>query len=143
MAIDNLVAMAAAGTNADVVRRQFRAFEHGGVDAAAAHWHPDIEWRAVEGAADDVGVIKGEAALRRYYEDWLDMFDPLGADVDEVLGESGDGVAVAVHHWGRGRSSGVPIDGHYHVVCTVRDGLILSGREYDSRQAAVAAFELL
>jgi ketosteroid isomerase-like protein len=129
---------AMASENAEVVRRQFRAFEHG-LDAVAEFWHPDVDWRAVEGAADDVGVIRGPAALGRYYQDWLDMFEDLRAEVVEVIAEAGDRVAVVVRNSGRGRTSGVPTKGRYFVVCTVRDGLILSGREYSTRDQALRA----
>jgi len=50
----------------DVVRRHFAAFQTG-LDAVSKFWHPDIDWRAVEGAADDVGIILCSEALRRYY----------------------------------------------------------------------------
>jgi ketosteroid isomerase-like protein len=122
--------------NVEVVRRQFAALEHGGLDAVAAYWDPDIDWRAVEGAADDIGVINGPDALRGYYQDWLETFDDLRAEVGEVLFEDGDRVAVAVHNSGRGRASGVVTKGRYYVVCTVREGLIVSGREYDSSDMA-------
>ena len=56
--------------NLDVVRRQFEAFDSGGLDAMVEFWHPEIDWRAVEGAADDAGVLRGRDAMRRYYEDW-------------------------------------------------------------------------
>jgi ketosteroid isomerase-like protein len=125
--------------NVEVVRAQFAAFEHGGLEAVAAYWHPDIDWRAVEGAADDVGVISGPDALRGYYQDWLETFDELRAEVGEVLFDDGDRVAVAVHNSGRGRASGVVTKGRYYVVCTVREGLIVSGREYDSREQALQA----
>jgi ketosteroid isomerase-like protein len=125
--------------SAEVVRRQFAAFTDGGLDAMAAFWHPDVEWRAVEGAADDVGPIHGEVALRRYYQDWLDSLDDLSAELEEVLAEDGDRVAVTMRNSGRGRASGVAIEGRYHVVCTVRDGLIVSGREYATREEAIAA----
>jgi ketosteroid isomerase-like protein len=123
----------------EVVRRQFAAFSGDGLDAVADFWHPDIEWRAVEGAADDVGPIHGRAALRRYYKDWLDALDELQAELEEVLAEEGDRVAVTMRNSGRGRASGVAIEGRYHVVCTVREGLIVSGREYASREEAIAA----
>ena len=75
--------------NAEVVRRAVRRVEQGGVDAMAEFWHPDIEWRAVEGAADDVGPIRGRDALRRYYQDWVDTMDDLGAEVEETLADAG------------------------------------------------------
>jgi ketosteroid isomerase-like protein len=128
--------------NVEVVRRQFAGFGSGGLEEAARYWHPDIDWRAVEGAADDVGVMRGAAALRRYYQDWLDTFDGLHAEVAEVIAEAGDQVAVVVYHQGRGRASGVSIDGRYYVVCTIRNGKICSGREYETREQAVEAMAL-
>ena len=125
--------------NSDVVRRYFGAFEIGGVEAAAKFWHPDIEWRAIEGAADDVGLIHGQDALRRYYQDWFDTLDDLRAEVDEVLFEADDRVAVAVRNAGHGRASGVPAEGRYYVVCTVREGRLVAGREYATGREAVEA----
>ena len=125
--------------NADVVRQQFEVLASDGVDAAAAYWHPDIQWRAVEGAADDVGVMHGAERLRRYYEDWLETFEDLRADVVEVLFDEGEKVALRLRNFGRGRVSGVETRGSYYVACTVKDGRILSGREYDSREKALEA----
>jgi ketosteroid isomerase-like protein len=128
-----------SGENVEVVRRQFAAFEHGGLDAAAEFWHAGIDWRAVEGAADDVGVITGTQALRRYYEDWVETFDELRAEVEEVIFESAERCAVLVRNSGRARGSQALIQGRYYVVCTVRDGLIVSGREYETRDEALEA----
>jgi ketosteroid isomerase-like protein len=127
---------------AEVVRQQFAAFEHGGLDRVAGFWHPEIEWRAVEGAADDVGVMKGHDALRRYYEDWIDTFDQLHAEVEEVIFEAGDSAVVVVHNSGLGRASGVRTEGRYYVTCRVRDGEIMSGREYETREQALEAVQL-
>jgi ketosteroid isomerase-like protein len=52
--------------SSDVVRAHFRTFGSGGVDAAAEFWHPGVEWRAVEAAADDAGIIREREALRLY-----------------------------------------------------------------------------
>jgi ketosteroid isomerase-like protein len=131
-----------SGENVEVVRRQFEALERGGPDAAAELWHPDIDWRAVEGAADDVGVIKGAQALRRYYEDWVETFDELRAEVEEVIFEAGERCAVLVRNSGRARGSSALIQGRYYVVCTVRGGRIASGREYETRDEALEAVGL-
>jgi ketosteroid isomerase-like protein len=121
----------------DVVRSYFRTFESGDVDAAAEFWHPDIEWRAIESAAHHVGVIRGHDALRHYYEDWIDTLADLRAEVEEILFESEDRVAVTVRNSGRGRASGAAAEGRYHVVCVVRAGRIVAGREYATREKAL------
>jgi ketosteroid isomerase-like protein len=126
-----------ATASSDVVRRYFRTFESGGVDAAAEFWDPEIEWRAMEGAADDAGVIRGHDALRRYYQDWIDTLAELRAEVEEILFESGERVAVGVRNSGRGRVSGAAAEGRYYVACVVRDGRIVAGREYATREQAL------
>jgi hypothetical protein len=75
--------------NADVVRQQFRALERDpgrGVRVLAFRDRVASD----RGAADDVGVMKGHNALRRYYEDWVSSFDHLRAEVDEVLFDADD-----------------------------------------------------
>jgi ketosteroid isomerase-like protein len=122
----------------DVVRGQFAAFASG-LDAVAEFWHPDIDWRAVEGAADDVGVMRGQEAVRRYYADWLETFDELRAEVDEVVFESPERCAVAIRNSGRPWGASAFVRGRYYLVCTVRDGRIVSGREYETRAEALEA----
>ncbi len=126
-------------TSADVLRRYFRTFESGGVDAAAEFWHPEIEWRAVHGAADDIGVIRGRDALRQYYQDWADTLAELRGEVEEILYEADHRVAAVIQSSGRGRASGVPIGGRYFVACTVSDGRIVAGHEYATREEALEA----
>jgi ketosteroid isomerase-like protein len=128
--------------NVEVVRAQFQAFQDGGLDDVAKYWHPDIEWRAVEGAADDVGVMRGESRLRRYYQGWIETMDALHAEVEEVLFDDDQRVAAVVRNSGRGRASGVMTEGRYYVACTVRDGRIVSGREYETRDQALEAVGL-
>jgi ketosteroid isomerase-like protein len=126
-----------SASSSDVVRRYFLTFESGGVDAAAEFWDPEIEWRAMEGAADDVGLIRGHEALRRYYQDWVDTLADLRAEIEEVLFESGERVAVSVRNSGRGRASGAAAQGRYYVACVVRGGRIVAGREYATREQAL------
>jgi ketosteroid isomerase-like protein len=130
-----------SSTSADVVRRYFETFGSGGVDAAAEFWHPEIEWRAIDGAADDIGVIRGRDALRHYYEDWIDTLADLRAEVEEILYEADDRVAAVIQNAGRGRVSGVPTRGRYCVACIVRDGQIVAGREFATREEALEAVQ--
>ncbi|HEX4624676.1 MAG TPA: nuclear transport factor 2 family protein [Solirubrobacteraceae bacterium] len=98
-----------------------------------------IEWRAVEGAVDDVGVFRGRERMRRYYADWLAPFDELESDVESVLGEEGDVAAVIIVTRARPRGTDAWARGRYAVVYTVRGGLVVRGREYPSADAARAA----
>jgi ketosteroid isomerase-like protein len=128
----------AGESSAEVVRSQFASFRDG-LDTMSSFWHADIDWRAVEGAADDVGVIHGEDRLRRYYADWIETFEEIDAEVEEVLFDSPDRCAVVVRNSGRASGSSALIQGRYYVVCTVRDGRIVSGREYETEAEALEA----
>ena len=107
-----------------------QAFADGGVDAMAEFWDPDIDWRAAEGAIDDVGEMHGPVAVRRYIQDWIDTFDDFSVVVEE-LRDVGDERVLAIQRVkARAKLSGIEIDLRYAVVNTVRDGKVVRGREY-------------
>jgi ketosteroid isomerase-like protein len=116
--------------NVEMVRDSFDAFAKGGLDALEQFWYPDINWRAIEGAPDDVGEMLGIEAVRRYLQDWLEMFDDITV-VPEKLIDVGDDRVIAVQlSSGRAKLSGIEAQLRYAVVYTVSDGKILRGREY-------------
>src|SRR5215211_437703 len=79
----------------EVVRRMLQAFADGGLDAMAEFLDPDIDWRAAEGAIDDVGEMHGRVAVRGYIQDWIDTFDDFSVVVEE-LRDVGDGGVLAI-----------------------------------------------
>jgi ketosteroid isomerase-like protein len=125
--------------NVALVRAAWDAWEPDDIEGYAAHWHPEIEWRAIEGAPDDAGPIQGADALRAYYQDWVDTFDDLDNEMLEVVDAGADTVVSVQRGTGVAKASGVPTEIVYSVVYTVRDGLIVSGREYATREAAFEA----
>jgi ketosteroid isomerase-like protein len=128
--------------NLEIVRQSLEAFNSKGVDGLASFWHPDIEWRAVEGAPDDVGEMHGREALRRYAQDWLDTFDNFTFVAEELLDGADDRVVAVQRITGRARLSGVETEFRYAVVCTIQDGKIIRGREYATRAEALEAVGL-
>jgi ketosteroid isomerase-like protein len=64
--------------------------------------------------------------------------DDLRADI-EVVFEGETGVALLVRNSGRGRASGVPASGLYYLACLVREGRIVIGREFASREEAISS----
>ena len=114
--------------NVEIVRRYFAAYDSGALDAIAEFWHPDIEWRAVEGYIDDVGVIRGPDGMRQYYGQWEETFDAIRPEIEELI-EAGDQV-VAVLRGGANKDSDAEIDIRYAVVISVREGKIAGGREH-------------
>jgi ketosteroid isomerase-like protein len=128
--------------NAEIVRRSWTAFAGGGLDALAEFWDDGINWRAIEGALDDVGEIQGAEAMRRYLQDWLDTFEDITSVPIELADAGADTVIAVLQVTGRARLSGVATEIRYAIVYTLRDGKIVRGREYATRQEAFAAVGL-
>jgi ketosteroid isomerase-like protein len=128
--------------NVDVVRRMAEAFSDGGLDAIAELWDPDIDWRAAEGAIDDVGEMHGPVAVRRYVQDWIDTFDDFRVVVEELRDVGDDRVLAIQRLKGRAKLSGTETEIRFAVVTTVRDGKVVRGREYLSVDDALEAVGL-
>jgi ketosteroid isomerase-like protein len=126
----------------EVVRRMLQAFAAGGLDALAEFWDPDINWRAAEGAIDDVGEMHGRVAVRGYIQDWIDTFDDFSVVVEELRDVGDDRVLAIQRLKGRAKLSGTETDLRYAVVTTVRDGRVVRGREYFNVDDALEAVGL-
>jgi ketosteroid isomerase-like protein len=128
--------------NVEIVRRMWSAYPSGGLDALEEFWDEEIDWRAIEGAPDDVGPIRGRKAMRHYYQDWLDMFEDLTTTPTELIDLGDDRVLALLHVTARARLSGIETDLRLAVVYTLRDCRIVRGREYADRDQALEAVGL-
>src|SRR5437899_247041 len=105
----------------------------------AEFWDPDIDWRAAEGAIDDVGELHGPVAVRRYIQDWIDTFDDNSVVVEELRDVGDDRVLSIQRLQGRAKLSGIETEVRYALVSTVRDGKVVRAREYLSVEDALEA----
>jgi ketosteroid isomerase-like protein len=128
--------------NVEIVRRGFSALARNGVDAAAEFWDPNINWRAIEGAPDDVGEMQGIEAAVRYVEDWFDTFDDFQSEPEELLDIGNDQVIAVVHISGRAKASGIQTELRYASVSTLRDNKVIRVREYATKDEALKAVGL-
>jgi ketosteroid isomerase-like protein len=104
-------------------------------------WSRDITWRAIEGAPDDVGLIEGPERLRRYYVEWIEIFEEIKVEARDVI-DVGEKVVASIHVSARSRSSGMPVELDLGVVYDLDPtGRIAAGREYATRDEAVRAVE--
>src|SRR3954453_18775155 len=114
----------------EVMRASFDAFAKRGLDGLAEFWHPDINWRAMEGAPDDVGEMHGVGAARRYVQDWYDVFDGFTSEIEQLVDGGGEQVIAVVHNTGRAKRSGISTEVRFAAHYTIRDGKITRVREY-------------
>jgi len=70
--------------NVEIVRRALDAFD-ADLTGMARFWDAEIDWRAIEGAPDDVGLFKGHDAMRRYYRQWFETFDDFRIETEELI----------------------------------------------------------
>jgi ketosteroid isomerase-like protein len=109
-------------------------------DALVGYYHPDINYRAVEGAPDDIGEFTGHEAMRTYHQQWVDTFDNFRVESQELI-DHGDVVIAVLRLVGRMRGSEAEVDLRFAIVYELRDGLIYKAREYWTKEEALAAAE--
>jgi ketosteroid isomerase-like protein len=104
-------------------------------------WAPDIDYRAIEGAPDDVGPILGRDAMRAYLGEWYEMFPDLVAAPEAVIDAGPETVIVMWNVSGTAKLSGAMTELNYAQVCRIRDGQMVWGREYMTKEEALAAVQ--
>jgi ketosteroid isomerase-like protein len=101
--------------------------------------------RDVRPQARDQGenaTIRGREALIAYFERWLEAWDEFHREIEAIeVAPAEDRVFIAMRYAGKGKGSGVEVDGRFFIVASLRDGRIHRGREYADRAPALAAFK--
>ena len=126
--------------NIEIAKGFFDALtREGPLEAIDAYCTDDIDYRAAEGAIDDRGPIHGKAALRTFVQDWLDTFDEVQWEPQELIDAGADQVVTVVRFSGRAKVSGIDSELTYAELSTIRDGKIAQGRQYWNRDEALEA----
>jgi ketosteroid isomerase-like protein len=129
--------------NVVVVRRLLRAFNDGDVEAIVAECDPAVEWeeQSIPGVEPlyhgHDGVRRWAAAIQRVREE----LGPLEGRLEGVK-EADDMVVASVRFVGVGRSSGVRVPMHVHVVGTLRNGKVVRRQVFLTLAEALEAAEL-
>src|SRR4051794_6701269 len=93
-------------------------------------WDPEIDWRALPGAPDDVGPMHGADRLARYYGEWIELFKDIHNELRGARDVAGK-VVAEVHVSALARSTDMPLELSYAIVYEFGDdGRIVRGREY-------------
>jgi ketosteroid isomerase-like protein len=110
--------------NSDLIRRGYEAWNRGDIEGVLALLDPKIEWRGYTHIPDvpEAGTLTGREEVRLWLERFLEAWEELEIELDELI-ESGDQLVALVRFHGVGKGSGVQVEGGVDAhVWTVRDG---------------------
>jgi ketosteroid isomerase-like protein len=127
-----------------LVRRLIDAHNRGGdalLDAYDDLFDPDVEWRPLIVGAfgfPERVIYRGRDGLERYYRERAEAFG--GGEVHiRSLEPAGDAVVVDALSTARGRVSGAAVEEDIALVYWVRNGRIVRGQAFRSRDDALEA----
>ena len=123
--------------NLDLVRSIYADWERG--DFRSADWaHPEIVF---ESTAFDAARAKVVAEMAQRWREWMSAWDEYRSEADEFRELDDERVLVLMQHGGRGKASGVGIEGIKTPganVFDIRDGKVARLALYWHREDALA-----
>ncbi|MBA3300960.1 MAG: nuclear transport factor 2 family protein [Thermoleophilaceae bacterium] len=123
------------------VRAVYEAFTAGDHVTPFEHYHPSIEWKAMDSRWDE-GLYHGHAGVKEFWRRWLGSWDEYSIEVTELLGVR-EHVLAQVVMAALGKNSGVPVSlAHFQVWTFDADGLITHVRFFQERPDALRAVGL-
>ena len=123
-------------SNVEIVRDALEAFGRGDVERALQFADPSIECRRVP-PLPDPQIYRGVEGVLQMYADWTADFDDFEMTPLEFL-EVGDWVLCDMIQRGRGRASGVPIDGRFWLAWELVGGKAVRQYAYLTKEQALA-----
>jgi len=124
--------------NVEIIRRGWRAYEQGGMEAILPFYSQDCVIVDAPEIPDAV-TRRGWEGVTTVFGNFLGMWNQLSLTPEEFI-EVGEDVVVAVYAMeGSGRDSGTPIRATMAIVYDVADGVIVRHRNFVSREAALEA----
>ncbi|MDQ5832050.1 MAG: nuclear transport factor 2 family protein, partial [Actinomycetota bacterium] len=110
------------GTNAELLRAGYEAWNRDDCDAWLALLDPAIEIRTSGVFPDLAAVYRGHRRAAKFWRQMHEPWEVFRIDV-EHMDEAGDWVAAAIRFRARGVDSGVEVDMRFGHAIRVRDGV--------------------
>jgi ketosteroid isomerase-like protein len=123
--------------NVELVREALAAFLRGDLERALEFAHPDVVSHRAP-PLPDPQTYHGIDGVLQMYDDWTTDFEEFEMEVVELT-EAGDRVVVEMVQRGRGKASGVVVEGRFWFVYTLEAGRIARQDVYGAREQALDA----
>jgi ketosteroid isomerase-like protein len=127
-----------AQENVEIVRRATEAYSRGDLDGTLESWAPNalLDWSNSRGL--EAGVVRGRDEIRRYMERFLELFEEVRIEFEDLT-EVKEGVVVADNLARvRGRD-GIETQARSTWLITLQDGQQTSLTLYQTRAEALEA----
>jgi uncharacterized protein len=101
--------------------------------------HPDFVWdMSTFRGWPERQTYAGLKGAREFMATWRDAWDDWGYKVEELL-DAGESVVGIIRQHGRSKATGLPVDMHFAMVWTLRDGKAVRMQMYASPYEALEA----
>jgi ketosteroid isomerase-like protein len=130
--------------NVEVMNAAFEAWNAGNVEALFAHFHPELVYHPRADEPDPSPHV-GRDAYERLVYGFVDSFSEVTIEVLEVIDAGDHVIASTVLHVvlrGQASASDAGVSDTYVFVYKLRDGLVVEGWEYRTKQEALEAVGL-
>jgi ketosteroid isomerase-like protein len=124
--------------NVETLRRGYAHFIATG-DFPEEDFDPDFVWdMSTFRGWPEHQTYAGLEGAREFMANWLEAWEDWEFEVEELL-DAGESVVAVVRQRGRSRATGLPVDMHFAMVWTFRDGKQIRMRMYASPDEALTA----
>jgi len=123
--------------NVELIRSGYEAFNRGDIDGVVtALAAPDCEFITAGRLPGVEDVYRGPEGFRRFVSFFWETFDDAQVEVHELI-DAGDQLLATVTNHGRGKQSGADVHWTTWNVWTIRDGKVVRGQAFTSREEAL------
>jgi ketosteroid isomerase-like protein len=123
------------GSDREIVRMAFEAFNRGDIDSVLELCDPAIVVRDPQRTGT---TFRGPDGVRQFFEEWLENWEEYRSEPVELT-EAGGEILVHARQSGKGKLSGIEIDQDLFVVSRIREGRFVEYRLYTEREDALAS----
>jgi ketosteroid isomerase-like protein len=128
--------------NFELVRRFCEDWNRGDMDAAleCAHIEMEFDWSDSRGPLR--GTYRGHEGLARFWTELWEAWDDFRLELGDAIECGRERLVTVTTVWARGRGSGIEIEARGAMLWTLREGKILRGKLFQTREEALEAAAL-
>jgi ketosteroid isomerase-like protein len=123
--------------NVELIRRYYRAWNAGGLDAVRAFWSDDFQWHDAPGMPDR-GVYRGADAAAAHFRDLAEVLGDMQVQIDGIVPAEEEVFVRLRVHVGAPRG-GLLLDGPIFETVRIADGKLSRIRLFLNEQEALEA----